>query len=60
MITRHLGDASIETSKDALDEVLAVLKDPEMNDQKRRAMIDGLLGIDKLKEDEFSSLLALG
>ena len=60
MICKHLGDASIDVSKDALDEILAVLKNPELTDQKKKIEIDGFLGMDKLKEDEFSSLIALG
>lgn len=32
LVTRYLGDSSIETSKDAVDEVLAILKNEEMND----------------------------
>ena len=60
LVTRYLGDSSIETSKDAVDEVLAILKNEEMNDQERKADIDSILGgIVPLKEDEFSSLIAL-
>ena len=59
MVQRHLGDFSIETVKDAVDEVLAVLKDDSRNDKQRRVEIDGLLGLDKLTDDEFNNLTVL-
>jgi hypothetical protein len=42
-----------------VDEVLAVLKDDGLNDRQRRIEIDGLLGLDRLSDDEFSSLTIL-
>lgn len=60
LVARFLGDSSLETSKDAVDEVLAILKNDESNDQERKADINSILGgIVPLKEDEFSSLIAL-
>lgn len=32
MVQRYLGHSSIETMKDAVDEILAVLKDENLND----------------------------
>ena len=60
MVRGHLGDSSIETVKDAVDEVLAVLKDDSLNDKQRKVEIDGLLGLDKLTDDEFNNLTVLG
>lgn len=33
MVQRYLGHSSIETMKDAVDEILAVLKDDNLNDR---------------------------
>ena len=59
MVKKHLGDCSIETVKGGVDEVLAVLKDETLNDSRRRFEIDGLLGLEKLSDDEFNSLTIL-
>lgn len=59
MLQRHLGDLPIETIKDAVDEVLSVLKDDGLNDRQRRIEIDGLLGLDRLSDDEFGTLTVL-
>ena len=55
LVQKHLGDASIETTRDALDEILAVLKDEDMIDTARKQAIDALLGGSAyaLTEDEF-------
>ena len=55
MVQRHLGDAAVETTKDALDEILALLKEDNLNDAQRKQSIDVLLGtIDKLTDEEFN------
>lgn len=59
MVKKHLGDCPIETVKGGVDEVLAVLKDEALNDSRRRFEIDGLLGLEKLSDDEFNSLTIL-
>jgi len=42
-----------------VDEVLSVLKDDGLNDRQRRIEIDGLLGLDRLSDDEFGTLTVL-
>jgi hypothetical protein len=32
LVKKHLGDSNIEVVKDAIDEILAVLKDDTLND----------------------------
>ena len=59
MVQRHLGDLPIETIKDAVDEVLVLLKADSLNDRRRKQEIDRLLGLDKLADDEFNNLTVL-
>lgn len=60
MVQRHLGDAAVETTKDALDEILALLKEDNLNDAQRKQNIDVLLGtIDKLTDEEFNQMTVL-
>lgn len=42
-----------------MDEVLAVLKDDTQNDSSRKASIDGLLGLEHLTTEEFSTITVL-
>ena len=45
--------------KDAVDEILAVLKDDNLNDRQRKAEIDALLGLEPLTDDEFNTMTVL-
>ena len=59
-MTQHkIGHSSIETMKDAVDEILAVLKDDNLNDRQRKAEIDALLGLEPLTDDEFNTMTVL-
>ena len=59
-MTQHkIGHSSIETMKDAVDEILAVLKDENLNDRQRKAEIDALLGLEPLTDDEFNTMTVL-
>jgi hypothetical protein len=58
-VNRHLGDSNIEVLKDAIDEILAVLKDDTLRDSQRKIEIDGLLGIEALSDDEFNTIQVL-
>ena len=40
MVQKHLGDFSIETIKDAVDDVLACLKNDNFSDIQRKTKID--------------------
>ena len=59
IVQKHLGDFSIETIKDAADDVLACLKNDNFNDKQRKSKIDDILGLSKLSEDEFNTLTVL-
>ena len=59
LVKKHLGDSNIEVLKDAIDEILAVLKDDTLNDNQRKNEIDGLLGIEALSDDEFNTIQVL-
>jgi hypothetical protein len=59
LVKRHLGDTNIEVLKDAIDEILAVLKDETLRDSQRKIEIDGLLGIEALSDDEFNTIQVL-
>ena len=59
LVKKHLGDSNIEVIKDAIDEILAVLKDDTLNDNQRKNEIDGLLGIEALSDDEFNTIQVL-
>lgn len=48
LVQRHMGDCSLETLKDALDEVLAILKSTQNNQNARKAEIEAI--IDKVDE----------
>jgi hypothetical protein len=58
-VKRHLGDSNIDVLKDAIDEILAVLKDDTLRDSQRKIEIDGLLGIEALSDDEFNTIQVL-
>ena len=59
LINRHLGESTNETLKDAIDEILAVLKDDTLNDSQRKREIDALLGLEAFSDEKFNNIQVL-
>lgn len=56
---KYLGDASIETTRDAVDEILLLLKNEDLNDATRRINIDKLFGSTKVSDEDFNQMTVL-
>lgn len=57
LVQRHMGDCSLETLKDGLDEVLAILKANSSNQNARKSEIEAI--IDKVDDQTFNTLTVL-
>ena len=54
LVQRHIGDMSTADLKSATDEVLAILKTDELNDNERKREIEGI--VDRLTDETFNAM----
>jgi len=57
IVTRLMGDQPLETIRDALDEIIAIVKSDQKDDE-RKVEIESL--VESLSDSEFNALNVLG